>query len=173
MEINFKLNHFNETILIEIGIKPKFYAYVLLFVTLVLLIIPFLFPIFHTIERIILIFIYLIAVILFPIKYAIWNVFGKAILILNKKSISHQYNFGFISNNLNSAPYSDGLTISFEDLLIDKEEKFGKIYFYEDDEITGLPKLIHNRSIRISEDTYELIVQEFQNLCLFTTFSED
>lgn len=155
------------------GVKPKFYAYLLLIVTLSLLILPFLFPIYFTFERIILIFIYLIAVILFPIKYAIWNVFGKEILILNKKSFSHQYNFGFISTNLKTISFGEDLTISFQELIIDKNEKFGKIYFYEDDEVTGLPKLIHNTSIRIPEDKYELIVREFKNLFLHCTFSEN
>lgn len=173
MESNFALNNFNEIILIELGVKPRIYSYLLLVITMLLLIIPFLFPIYYTFERIIIILIYLTAIVLFPIKYAIWNVFGKEILVLNKKSIIYQYNFEFISTNLRTIAFGEELTISFQELIIDKDEKFGKIYFYQDDEITGLPKLIHNTSIRISEDKYELVVREFQNLFLFTTFSEN
>lgn len=172
MESNFKLKNFNDNILIEIGVKPKFYAYILLLLTLLLLILPFIFNNNTTFENVLLTFIYLILVISFPIKYAIWNILGKETLIINKKSISHQYNFGFISNNLKTFPFTD-LQINFEDILIDEKKNFGKIYFYEIDEKTDLPKLLHNTSIYISEENYHKILVEIDHIFRYSTFSEN
>lgn len=172
MENNFILNNFNSNIEIRLGIKPKYYAYFLLIITSFLLFLPFLFQYNTTFENVLLTFIYLILIIFLPIKYAIWNVLGKETLIINKKSISHQYNFGFISNNLKTFPFTD-LQINFEDILINEEKNFGKIYFYENDEKTELPKLLHNTSIYISEENYHKILVEIDHIFRYSTFSEN
>ena len=172
MENNFILNNFNSNIEIRIGIKPKYYAYFLLIITSFLLFLPFLFQYNTTFENVLLTFIYLILIIFLPLKYAVWNVVGKEILIINKKSISFSYNFGFISTNLKTTSFTD-LSINFEDLLIEKEQTFGKIYFYEFATETGLPKLIHNTSIHISEENFQAFLVEIDHIFRYSTFSEN
>ena len=172
MENNFILNNFNSNIEIRLGIKPKYYAYFLLIITSFLLFLPFLFQYNTTFENVLLTFIYLILIIFLPLKYAVWNVLGKETLIINKKSISYSYNFGFISNNLKTFPFTD-LQINFEDILINEEKNFGKIYFYENDEKTELPKLLHNTSIYISEENYHKILVEIDHIFRYSTFSEN
>ncbi len=107
--------------------------------------------------------------ILFPTKYAWWNVFGTEILIINQKSISYQYNFGFIQSRLISKPYKD-LTITLENLIITDNNYSGKIFFFEEDELTGLKKVLHQTSIYISNEQFDYFIDEVSKIQISSDF---
>lgn len=118
-----------------------------------------------TVDEVMVFVVYIILMGLFPLKYALWNAFGKEILIINQKSVSYQYHYGFIRNNLTTKTYQN-LSIHFQNFLIDKEQKLGKIYFYEEDEKTGLLNVLHNTSIYILQSEYDIVTEEIKLLFL-------
>lgn len=161
----------DDTVYLSICVKPKFYVHILLAVAVVIAITPFLFNGFKTADSIMTSLTFMIFWILFPLKYAWWNVFGKEMLIINRKSISYQYHYGFIKNNLKTVTYQN-LSVRFQTFLIDKEKKLGKMYFYEESEKTGLPNLLHNTSIYILQSEYDIVIEEIKLLFLrYHTFS--
>ncbi len=113
MDNYYNLKNIDNTVYLKMSVKPKFYAYFLLLITLGVLVLPFIFIGFRSPDSIMLSSFFIVLWILFPIKYAWWNVFGTEILIINLKSISYQYDFGFIQSRLISKPYKD-LTITFK-----------------------------------------------------------
>lgn len=141
------------------SVKPKFYAHILLVITFGVLLLPFIFIGFRSPDSIMLSLTFLVLWFLFPFKYAWWNVFGKEILIINSKSISYQYNFGIIQSRLISKPYKD-LTINFQNLILMNTNYFGKLYFIEENEKTGLKKVLHQTSIYISEEQFDSLSDE-------------
>lgn len=172
MESKFKLTKTRDTISIWIGVKPKFYAYLLGFPTILLFVLPYLFYRESEIsfEKILLAIIYLILVILLPLKYFLWNILGSENLVITRKSISFRYNYGFFSNNFTTIPYEQ-LKISFLDILNDKNEQFGKLHFYDIDGLTDIPKSIHNLSIYISKTDFDFILREIEELLIVANFS--
>jgi len=165
LKTHFIIEAVGDTVYLSICIKPKFYTYILLLVAVVIAVIPFLFDGFKTVDSGMASLAFMILWILFPLKYAWWNVFGKEMLIINRKSISYQYHYGFIKNNLKTVTYQN-LSARFQPFLIDKEKKLGKIYFYEESEKTGLPNLLHSTSIYILQSQYDTVMEEINLLFL-------
>lgn len=165
MESHFKIEKSDDTLFVEISVKPKFYAYLLFMMTFLALTIPFLVLDFKIIDidMIFTIIVFTTIMILFPLKYTLWNILGKENLIINTKSISYQYNYGFISNNLQSVTYNK-LSVRFGEILTAKEKTCGKVYFYNEDEYTGLNKLIHHTSVFVTDDQYNLLAKEIFEL---------
>lgn len=159
MDNHFTIENIDRTIYVTTSVKPKFYAYFLLFIVIGVLLIPLIFVGFTTPDSMMLSSTFIVLWILFPTKYAWWNVFGTEILIINDKSISYQYDFGLIQSQLISKPYKD-LTINLENLIINDNNYFGKIYFFEEDELTGLKKVLHQTSIYISNEQFSYLTDE-------------
>ncbi|SFH90657.1 hypothetical protein [Halpernia frigidisoli] len=174
MESNFNLKVFSDTIIVSISVKPQFYAYLLLILVTSLLILPFFLINLNnesfTFELFLELFIYLILIELFPLKYCFWNVFGKETLLFTKKSLSYKHVYGLISSNMKVVPHKN-ISVIFYNILIEKNKKFGKINFLEENDETGLIELIHKTSILISEENYECFILEFDKLFLLETFS--
>ncbi|WBV60775.1 hypothetical protein PFY12_01330 [Chryseobacterium camelliae] len=165
MESNFNIRRIHNSIIISLSAKPKFYAYILLSLIVIAMFLPLLNTAKITVDKIMVFVVYIILMALFPLKYALWNVFGKETLVINRKSISYQYDYGFIRNNLTTTTYQN-LSTHFQNFLIDKEKTLGKIHFYEEDEKTGLPNIFHITSIYITQSQYEIIIEEIKSLFL-------
>ena len=159
MDNHFKIKNKEHTIYLTTSVKPRFYAYILLVLVIGVLIIPFFIVGFVSPDSVMVSLTFIVLWVLFPIKYAWWNVFGTEILIINHKSISYQYDFGFIQNRLLSKPYKD-VTITFQNLIINDTNYFGKVYFFEEDETTGLKNILHQTSIYISKKQYDQLTDE-------------
>jgi len=91
-----------------------------------------------------------------PIRYLLWNLFGRETLIINAKSISFYRNYGLIETNLKTINYNQ-LGIDFNFSRERNGIKLGQILFYDYLEENNLPKLIHETTILIDLDQLTLI----------------
>lgn len=103
--------------------------------------------------------------ILFPVKYALWNIFGTEKLIISNKSLSYQYDYGFIESRLISKSFNN-LTIAFKNKL----DGLGEVYFLNQDEDTGLEKILHKTSIYISKQQYDTLVDKIFSVTIGTEY---
>lgn len=79
---------------------------------------------------------------IFPIKYLLWNLFGKEHLIINTKSISHSFDYGFIKTNLSTQPVNR-LETYYQQRMSDETNEFGQLVFYNYRQDNNLPELIY------------------------------
>ena len=102
-------------------------------------------------------------IIIFPIRYLIWNTVGKETLIVNTKSISYKYDYGVIQTNLKTIPFTK-LGFGYEFVReYDGIEK-GRLVFYNYREQDDLPEVIHQTSIIVDKAEIEKIESEISNL---------
>lgn len=164
MENTFQIERINNTVYTTISVKPRFYAYILLGTVLLVLGIPFV-TFEFTPDVIMVTITFLTLWILFPVKYALWNIFGTEKLIITNKSVSYQYNYGFVESRLLSKTFND-LTITFKN----KIDNLGEVYFLNEDSNTGLEKILHKTSIYISKKQYDILVDEIFNIKIETDY---
>ncbi len=87
-------------------------------------------------------------IIFFPLRYLIWNIYGKEILIINAKSISYYYDYGFFRTNLKTILFTRlGTQIEFVREYDGMEN--GRLILYNYREVDDLPEEIHRTSILI------------------------
>lgn len=87
-----------------------------------------------------------VLILLFPVRYLLWNLFGKETLIVNTKTISYRYDYGIIRTNLKTIPF-DRLGIGFHVERIENTMEHGKLLFYNYRKEDHLPVLIHQTSV--------------------------
>ncbi|MCB9310488.1 MAG: hypothetical protein H6567_10565 [Lewinellaceae bacterium] len=90
-----------------------------------------------------------------PIKYFLWNVYGKEELIVNAKSISWAYDYGFFKTNLKTVNY-DRLGTGYERVQILNDEELGKLIFYNYRESDNLQEMIHSTTVLLKKDEIEV-----------------
>jgi hypothetical protein len=98
-----------------------------------------------------------------PIRYLLWNLFGKENLIVNTKTISYWYDYGFIRTNLKTIKY-DRLATDFLSNRKENEKEFGNLIFYNYNKDTNLPELIHQTSVYIELEKLKEIDLLIQNI---------
>ncbi|GGF22063.1 hypothetical protein [Flavobacterium limi] len=102
-------------------------------------------------------------IIIFPLRYLIWNIYGKEVLIVNSKSISYYYDYGFFKTNFKTILFTRlGTQIEFVREYDGIEN--GRLIFYNYREIDDLPEEIHRTSILIDIVTLEVINCEITEL---------
>jgi len=102
-------------------------------------------------------------IIIFPLRYLIWNFFGRETLIVNTKTISYNYDYGVMQTNLKTIPHSN-LGFGYEFVReYDGIEK-GRLIFYNYREKDNLPEVIHQTTILASKTDIEKIQSEISNL---------
>lgn len=84
--------------------------------------------------------------IIFPVRYLIWNLYGKENLIVNTKSISYFYDYGFFKTNLKTIFFYK-LGTGFQFVREDEEGEKGRLLFYNYNKESNLPELIHQTSV--------------------------
>lgn len=125
----------------------------------------------------------LIIIVLFvglPIKYLLWNKYGNEELIVNSKSISWSYNYGFFKTKLETVKY-DRLGTGYEIIRGKNENEVGKLIFYNFRAEDDLPELIHQTTVLLNKDEIEefdnqiseVFANEFLNKNGFIRFSEN
>ena len=102
-------------------------------------------------------------IILFPLRYLIWNIYGQERLIINTKSISYFYDYGLIKTNLKTINFSQ-LATEIEFVREFETVEVGRIIFYNYREIDNLPEEIHRTSVLIDLDELKNIVDDIDNL---------
>lgn len=99
----------------------------------------------------------------FSIKYTLWNFFGQEYLIINTKSISYNYSFGFFTYNLRTVLF-ERLGTGFEFVSEYNGIKKGKLIFYRYRAKDDLPETIHETSILINLEEISIIDEEIAQL---------
>jgi len=100
-----------------------------------------------------------------PIRYLVWNLYGKENLIINSKTISYNYDYGIIKTNLKTLPFNilgTGIELIREDNGIRK----GRLIFYDYREKDHLPEVIHYTSILVNLEEVKELDKEISKLFL-------
>jgi len=114
------------------------------------------------------------------IRYVLWNLFGKEVVIINRKSISSSLDYGLYKTNLKTV-LVDRLGFRKEFVREFELIKYGNINFYNYNKLTNLPELIHSTSveltleeiINIHDKVSEIFIDDFNEENQFLSFSEN
>ncbi len=99
----------------------------------------------------------------FGLKYLLWNIFGIENLIINTKSISYYYDYGFFRSRTKTIIfYSLGTEISL--FKNEEGEEMGSIHFYNFNQESNLPELIHKSTVLLTEEQLKEIEERLYNL---------
>ena len=86
-----------------------------------------------------------------PIAYLVWNIYGKEEIIINTKSVSWSYNYGFIKTNLNTVKF-DRLATRYERIRDENEKELGRLIFYNYRNEDNLPEVIHQTTVLVTKE---------------------
>jgi len=86
-----------------------------------------------------------------PVKYLLWNLYGKEQLIVNTKSISWAYDYGFFQTNLKTVEYNI-LTSGFEIVRQKDGADIGRLVFYNIRKDNNLVEQIHQTTVLLTRD---------------------
>jgi hypothetical protein len=89
-----------------------------------------------------------------PTKYLLWNLFGSEELIVNSKSVSWSYDYGFFRTNKKTYKF-DRLGTGFESVRGTLDNELGKLVFYNYREEDNLPELIHETTLLLQRKDIE------------------
>lgn len=107
-------------------------------------------------EMILPLLIILALTIAFPVRYLIWNIYGKENLIVNTKTISYNYDYGIIRTNIKTINFHR-LGTGIETVQKENGIEKGYLIFYNYREADNLPEVIHETTILIeTEKIHEL-----------------
>lgn len=86
----------------------------------------------------------------FPVRYLLWNLFGKETLIVNTKTVSYSYDYGILKTNLKTIHF-DKLATGFQFIKEQNKIKTGNLVFYNYGTEDNLPEIIHQTSVLFEE----------------------
>ncbi|WLD24841.1 hypothetical protein NU10_05535 [Flavobacterium dauae] len=75
--------------------------------------------------------IFTIVIVAFPVRYLIWNCYGKEYLIINTKTLSYYYSYHLINTTLKTKKYNK-LSIAIEIVKDNEEGKLGRLVFFDE-----------------------------------------
>lgn len=107
--------------------------------------------------------IFAILIIVFPVRYLIWNLCGKEHLIINTKSISYKFDYGIYQTNLKTILHKK-LASGFELLRKDGEIKKGNLVFYDFRKKDNLPIQIYQTSVLLDKEKVNMIDAEIRQI---------
>jgi hypothetical protein len=100
------------------------------------------------------------------IRYLLWNIYGTENVIINTKTISYSYNYGFFQTPLKTL-YFNQLAFNFKVTKKENDSHFGEIVFFQYNPKTNLPEILHETTIEIESKRYkeieEMIIEIFKN----------
>jgi len=105
----------------------------------------------------------LIFIIGFSVKYFLWNKFGVEELIVNTKSISWVYDYGFFRTNTKTVKY-DRLGTGFERIRGLENEELGRLVFYNYREEDNLPEFIHQTTVLLKKEEINEFDKQISNV---------
>ena len=104
-----------------------------------------------------------IVILVLPVRYLLWNLFGQENIIVNTKSISYYRNYGIYSTNLKTKIH-DRLTIGFEWTRTFDEIKYGNLIFEKTNEENDLPEHLYTTSVELTFENLTQIQDEIIKL---------
>jgi hypothetical protein len=104
-------------------------------------------------------------IVFWPLKYFLWNAFGKEMVIVNSKSVSYSRSYGLITTKMNSTVYSE---LGYEIELIGRKfnEEIGNIVFTDADIKTGVPKEIFTTSVPVELFKQKEAINEIEKVLI-------
>ncbi|SFO12270.1 hypothetical protein SAMN05421741_12128 [Paenimyroides ummariense] len=115
--------------------------------------------------------IFTFVLIVFPVRYLIWNCYGKEFLIINDKSLSYYYSYKFLETNLKTKLINE-LSIAIEVVKEDENYKYGRLIFYNINEETKLNEFLFQTSVLLKYENLEIIRKEILDLFFDNYFKE-
>jgi len=115
--------------------------------------------------------IFTIVIIAFPVRYLIWNCYGKEYLIINKKTLSYYYSYYLINTMLKTKKYNE-ISIAIEIVKENEEGKFGRLVFLDTNKETSLPDFLFQTSVLLKYDDLEIIRKNIFDLFFNEDFKE-
>lgn len=115
--------------------------------------------------------IFTFVLIVFPVRYLIWNCYGKEFLIINNKSLSYYYSYKFLETNLKTKLINE-LSIAIEVVKEDETDKYGRLIFYNISEETNLNEFLFQTSVLLKYQDLELIRKEIFDMFFEEHFKE-
>lgn len=109
--------------------------------------------------------------IVFPIRYLIWNCYGKEFLIVNSKSLSYYYSYKFVDTNLNTKLINE-LSIAIEVVKEDENYEYGRLIFYNINDETNLNEFLFQTSVLLRYQDLELIRKEIFDIFFDENFKQ-
>lgn len=150
---------------LELNIKTQLFGKVLLLICILMAFVPILFLAYDshknpesTSDFVFPALIIVGLIIIFPVRYLIWNCYGKEFIVINKKSISYNYNYKIISTNLKTIKI-DHLGTFIEIVKEDNGTQYGKLLFYNYDNETNLPEFVFQTTVLLDIN----MLQEIEN----------
>ena len=129
----------------------------------ILFYIPFTIPEENISEFIFPLLIFGIMVFAFPVRYLLWNLFGKENLIINTKSISYNREYGIFISNLKTLNHNR-LATAFEWSRTFDNIEYGNIIFEKLNDKTDLPEHLYTTSIALTIEDIKIIENEISKL---------
>ena len=111
--------------------------------------------------------IFSIIIIVFPVRYLIWNCYGKEYLILNTKTLSYYYSYHIINTTLKTKKINE-LSIGIEIIKEEDNIEYGILIFYNINEETNLSEFLFQTSVLLNYED----LQHIRN-AIFDLFFED
>ncbi|MGZ5243771.1 MAG: hypothetical protein ACXWDO_01765 [Bacteroidia bacterium] len=96
------------------------------------------------------------------LRYLLWNIYGEEIIIINKKTISYQYNYGLYQSNRTILKHKNLFT-SIDEIRSFKDVPHGKLLFFSYDD-NDLPQLLFESTILLPLEKLKEIEKEINNL---------
>lgn len=104
-----------------------------------------------------------ILVFVFPVRYLLWNLFGKENIIINTKSLSYNKDFGLYKTNLKTLKHNR-LATGFEWIRTFENIEYGNIVFEKFNEENDLPESLYTTSVALDKESIKQIDEEISKL---------
>ncbi|UUV20738.1 hypothetical protein [Paenimyroides aestuarii] len=148
---------------LELNVRASFFGKTLLLITILIALIPLFFFARDSYKNpenssdfILPAIIIIGLIIIFPVRYLIWNSFGKEFIIINAKTISYNYNYRIITTNLKTIPFNK-LATRIDIVKEENNIEYGKLVFFNYHKETNLPELIFETSVLLCLDDLKKI----------------
>jgi len=104
-----------------------------------------------------------IIIFVFPVRYLLWNLFGKENVIINTKSLSYNRDYGVYRTNLKTLNHKR-LGTGFEWTRTFDNIEYGNLVFEKYSDKNDLPEHIYTTSVVLNFESIEKINKEISKL---------
>jgi len=104
-------------------------------------------------------------------RYLLWNIYGQEHIVVNSKTVTYYYNYGFFRTPLKTV-FHNRLGISYRITDRFEDENFGRMIFVNYNQDTNLPEALHETAVEINEKTATEIERLLEKVVL-DKFNED
>lgn len=104
-----------------------------------------------------------IFMVMFPLKFLFWNLWGAEIITISSKAITCEHDYGFFRSNKSNFKI-DGIGTDIEIIRELSEYNTGRINFYNYPKETDLPEHIYSTSVLLEESELLRFENEIHNL---------